>query len=44
MGSEGDRDFSVTFLNDVEVSLGNDQQEWILYDRPVYLFEDQPGQ
>ena len=44
MGSEGDRDFSVSFLNEVEVSLRDDQKEWLLRDRPEYLFQDEAGQ
>lgn len=43
MGSEGDRDFSVTFLHDVRVSLENDEREWTLNDRPRYMFDDHRG-
>ena len=42
-GSEGDRDFTVTFLEKVEVSLQNDEKEWRLHDCPDYLFQEKAG-
>lgn len=43
MGSEGDRDYSVTFLQEVEISLEDDHKEWLLHDFPNFLFQDETG-
>ena len=42
-GVEGDRDLTVTFIQDVQVTIQNESKEWIFSDRPDFSFADEAG-